>query len=98
MVQDESSSESCKALFFFRKINTPYIRGKAWECINPSEGQALMRRKEQKCCLAEVIPDETGSCPGFTSRHNRSTVGYRESGDACSKRARLFLFRSHNNV
>lgn len=41
MVQDESSSESCKALFFFRKINTPYIRGKSLGVYKPVGGPGV---------------------------------------------------------
>ena len=86
MVQKKSGSESCKALFFFA-TSTRFIVEEKPGSINPPEGQALMRRKEQRCCGAEVIPDETGSCPGLTSRPNRSTVGHRY------KRRRVFEAR-----
>lgn len=52
----------------------------------------MRRRAVRTQWSTEEIPDKTGGCPGLTSRQNRSTVGYRASGDACSKRARFSFF------
>ena len=68
------------------------IIGKIWECINPSEGQALMRRKSGGTFVKGSNSRQSGICLGLTSRHNRSMVGHRVNGDAGSKPAKSFLF------